>query len=192
MRYYDITRELFSTPVYPGDPVPEKELIRSIDRGDRSNLTYLKMCVHNSTHMDAPKHFVNDGKTIGEITMEQVMGECAVIACEEELTAEDARRKLEGAGTKKVLLKGMTYFGEETARVFAEAGIELIGVERQTVGYDGETAGVHRILLGSGMVILEGLDLSEVKEGTYFLSAAPLKLAGCEGSPCRPVLIEGL
>lgn len=81
-------------------------------------------------------------------------------------------------------------FQEETAQVFADAGIELLGVERQTVGPDGDTKGVHKILLGADMALIEGVWLDEVKPGDYFLCAQPLKLAGVEGSPCRAVLIE--
>ena len=79
MKFYDITRELFSTPVYPGDPVPEHEWLKQIKNGDSSNLTYLKLCAHNATHMDAPRHFVEGGRTIDELELSQVMGMCSVV-----------------------------------------------------------------------------------------------------------------
>lgn len=190
MKFYDITRELFSTPVYPGDPIPEHEWLKLIKNGDSSNLTYLKMCAHNATHMDAPRHFIEGGRTIDELELSQVMGMCSVVECDGVLDAKTARELIAGK-EKKILLKGSNcVFQEETAQVFADAGIELLGVERQTVGPDGDTKGVHKILLGADMALIEGVWLDEVKPGDYFLCAQPLKLAGVEGSPCRAVLIE--
>lgn len=188
MKFYDLTQELFSSNVYPGDPAPEFERLRQIKNGDRSNLTYLKMCAHNGTHMDAPRHFIEGGRAIADLELEQVMGPCSVIAWDGDLDAVRAAELIKGK-QKKILWKGQTVFGEEAARVFAEAGIELVGVERQTVGPDGNTAGVHRILLGADMAILEGLVLTDVEPGEYFLCAQPLKLEGSDGSPCRAVLM---
>lgn len=191
MKYYDITRELFSTKVYPGDPVPEWERILQIKNGDSCNLSYLKMCAHNGTHMDAPRHFLDEGISIEELPLEQVMGECSVIIWDKELNGEDAQKCLAGISSpKKVLWKGNTIFTEGAARVFVEAGMELVGVERQTVGPQNNTEPVHRILLGAGMAILEGLCLDEVEQGEYFLCAQPLKLAGFDGAPCRAVLMK--
>ena len=193
MKFYDIAKELFSTPAYPGNPSPEHVWIKQIKNGDRSNLTYLKMCAHNATHMDAPLHFIEGGRTIEQIPLEQVMGPCTVLETEgDELDAATAAKLIAGS-QKRVLLKGRELvFREETAQVFADAGLCLVGVERQTVGPAGDTAGVHRILLGADMAILEGLDLTDVPVGDYYLCAQPLKLGECEGSPCRPVLIEGV
>ena len=73
MKLYDITRELFGTEVYPGDPAPEYERLLEVRNGDACNLTYLKMCAHNGTHMDAPRHFLDEGKAIDELPLEQVM-----------------------------------------------------------------------------------------------------------------------
>lgn len=190
LKFYDITRELFSTPVYPGDPIPEHEWLKQIKNGDSSNLTYLKMCAHNATHMDAPRHFIEGGRTIGELELTQVMGACSVAAWDGMLDAETARELIAGK-QKKLLLKGMCVFREDTAQVFADAGIELLGVERQTVGPENDTKGVHKILLGADMALIEGLCLDDVEPGEYFLCAQPLKMDGVEGSPCRAVLIDG-
>lgn len=189
MELFDITRELFSSKVYPGDPAPEYERIMEMKNGDSCNLTYLRMCAHNGTHMDAPRHFLDQGKSIDELPLEQVMGECHVIQYDGELDRESAKRLISGKG-KKLLWKGNAVFSEEAAMVFAEAGVELVGVVSQTVGPADSPEGVHRILLGAGMAILEGLELDAVEEGNYFLCAQPLKLAGCDGAPCRAVLIK--
>ncbi|GAA0793898.1 cyclase family protein [Faecalicatena orotica] len=189
MELFDITRELFSSRVYPGDPAPEYDRIMEVKNGDACNLTYLKMCAHNGTHMDAPRHFLDEGKSIDELPLEQVMGACHVLRYDGELDGETAKMLISGRG-KKILWKGDVVFSEDAAGAFAEAGLELVGVESQTVGPVDDTEGVHKILLGAGMAILEGLDLEEVEEGAYFLCAQPLKLAGCDGAPCRAVLVK--
>lgn len=191
MKFYDITRELFSSKVYPGDPVPEFERILEVKKGDACNLTYLKMCAHNGTHMDAPRHFLDEGKSIEELPLDQVMGSCAVLEYNGELDGVTAADIIEGKG-KKLLFKGSTVFTEEAAKAFVQAGVELVGVESQTVGPEDAPAAVHQILLGAGMAILEGVCLEEVEPGDYFLCAQPLKLRGCDGAPCRAVLIDGI
>lgn len=188
MKLYDITRELYSSKVYPGDPVPEYEQILEVGNGDACNLTYLKMCAHNGTHMDAPRHFFDEGKSIDELPLEQVMGECCVLEYDGELSGETARQMIAGRG-KKLLWKGSVIFTVESAQVFARSGVELVGVESQTVGPEDAPAEVHKVLLGSGMAILEGVCLDEVEAGEYFLCAQPLKLARGDGAPCRAVLI---
>ena len=101
MKFYDITRELFSTPVYPGDPVPEHEWLKQIKNGDSSNLTYLKLCAHNATHMDAPRHFVEGGRTIDELELSQVMGMCSVVEYDGMLDAKTARALICGKEKKR-------------------------------------------------------------------------------------------
>ena len=196
MKYYDIARELFTAPVFPGNPEPEHIWLKRIQDGLPSNLTYLKMCAHNGTHMDAPLHFVDGGRTIEQIPLEQVMGPCSVI--EAEGIPDGAAIAAMIAGRReRILWKGDVVFLEDGAQAMVDAGVRLVGVEARTVGPMDDTSGnhrvgVHRILLGADLTILEGLNLSEVPAGDYFLCAQPLKLGECEGSPCRPVLIEGI
>lgn len=190
MKFYDISRELFGSAVYPGDPAPECERLMQVRNGDGCNLTYLKMCTHNGTHMDAPRHFLDEGRAVDELPLKQVMGPCSVVEFDGILDAEQACRIIAGK-EKKVLWKGRVVFTEDAARVFAQAGMELTGVESLTVGPEDSPAGVHKTLLGARMAILEGLYLSDVECGEYFLCAQPLKLGGCDGAPCRAVLIEG-
>ena len=88
MKLYDITRELFSTAIYPGDPVPAAEPVNEIRKGDAFNLTRITLGTHSGTHMDAPWHFIPEGKTIEEITLEQTIGPCHVVALEGKVTRE--------------------------------------------------------------------------------------------------------
>ena len=189
---YDITQPIFSCTVYPGDPTPQLEQLCSIDKGDVINLTAFSMCSHNGTHVDAPAHFIKDGKTVDQLDLSVFVGDCYVARHEGDMTAEDARRILDHAAkagaSERILIAGKALVTEAAARVFADAGIKLLGNESQTVGPEDAPMQVHLILLGAEVVLLEGLVLSHVPEGKYFLSAAPLHLDGCEGAPCRAVL----
>lgn len=189
MKYYDVTQEIFSAAVYPGDPVPEYERIQELEQGDECNLTYLKMCTHNGTHMDAPCHFIRGGRSIEEINPSQFMGECDVLEFYGVLDGATARKMIAEKG-KKLLWKGKLEITEEAAAVFAGEKLELLGVEGQTVGTESSSQKVHKILLGADMVIVEGLVLKDVESGKYFLCALPLKLAGSDGAPCRVVLMK--
>ena len=210
MKIYDISQEVFSCEVFPGDPVPQSELLCSIEEGEFYNLTVFHMCAHNGTHVDAPFHFVGDGKTIDEVGLEPFVGMAYVAEHDGVVTAEDAERILEkakqaaqgtddvlrksqqakGDAAKRILIKGNAEVSLEAAEVFANAGIFLIGNESQTVGPEDAPMAVHLVLLKAGVVLLEGIRLEQVPEGTYLLNAAPLNLGGADGAPCRAVLIE--
>lgn len=196
MKIYDISQELFSCVVWPGDPAPEKETLCSMDKGDIINLTAFSMCAHNGTHIDAPSHFINHSKNVDQISLSKFIGEAYVADFEGIVTAEDAQKIIDKANmislesAKKILLKGKTTVSLEAAQVFAKLGIDLIGNESQTVGPEDAPMAVHKTLLGAEVVLLEGIRLAHVPEGVYLLNAAPINLAGAEGSPCRAVLIK--
>lgn len=190
---YDISQEVLSCNVFPGDPHPEIERVNSIDRGDICNLTRLTMCAHNGTHVDAPFHFINEGKTLEKMSLGSFVGDCYVTHYDGEIDAELAttilnKAKKAGAG-ERILIGGKAVVTAEAAREFAKARIKLIGNESQTVGPENAPMEVHLILLKEEIVLLEGIVLSHVQDGKYILSAAPLNLAGCDGAPCRAVLI---
>lgn len=196
MKIYDISQELFSCVVWPGDPAPKKETLCSMDNGDIINLTAFSMCAHNGTHIDAPSHFINHAKNVDEIDLSKFIGQAYVADFEGIVTGEDARAIIEKAksisieAAKKILLKGKTTVSLEAAEVFAESKIDLIGNESQTVGPEEAPMAVHKVLLGAEIVLLEGVRLNHVPEGVYLLNAAPINLAGAEGAPCRAVLIR--
>ncbi len=193
MKIYDISQELFSCVVFPGDPAPLKETLNSISDGGLYNLTALSMCVHNGTHIDAPFHFINDGKTVDRVELSKVIGRAYVVEHDSELTADDAREILIVAATesaKMILIKGKATVTLEAANIFAESRIDLIGNESQTVGPEDSPMAVHKVLLGAEIVLLEGIRLAHVPEGFYLLNAAPINLAGSDGAPCRAVLLE--
>ena len=190
LTYFDISKELFSSTVYPGDPAPSKKPFLSIEKGDVCNLTEITLGSHNGTHLDAPKHFVRDGLSVAEIPLDKTMGPCKLVSASGEITASQMQEWLLD-GTKKLLIRGDILLTPEASSVMAKASLDLIGVEGQTVGLGDTQVTVHQILLGAGIIILEGLVLSMVPEdGAYFLSAAPIKMDGLDGSPIRPVLIS--
>lgn len=196
MKIYDISQEVFSCEVYPGDAAPQKNEVMRMERGDLYNLTEFSMCAHNGTHVDAPFHFLKDGKTVEKLALEKMIGLAYVAEHKGALIAEDAKEILTKAkeankeSMKRILIKGEAIVSNEAAEVFAMAGIGLLGVESQSVGPEDASMAVHKTLLGAEVVLLEGIRLQDVSEGVYFLNAAPLSLAGADGAPCRAVLID--
>ena len=196
MKIYDISQEVFSCQVYPGDPAPAKEMLSTMDSGDLYNLTAFRMCAHNGTHIDAPFHFIEDGKTVDAIDLEAVVGMAYVAEHQGNVSGDDATKIMEKAkaqnaeAAKRILIKGTAEVSPEAAKVFAGSGILLLGNESQTIGPEDEPMEVHQLLLGADVILLEGIRLSEVPEGCYFLNAAPLNLAGADGAPCRAILME--
>ena len=190
MKIYDISQEVFSCGVYPGDPKPEKQTLCATADGAMYNLTAFSMCAHNGTHIDAPFHFLPGGKTVEQLPLETFVGDCFVARCQGELTASDAEAVLEKArDTERLLIAGHATVTAEAASVFASGSLRLLGCEGQTVGPEEAPMEVHLTLLRRGIALLEGIVLDGVPEGRYFLSAAPLNLAGADGAPCRAFLI---
>ena len=196
MKLYDVSQEVFSSSVYPGDPIPERRILSSMEKGALYNLTAFSMCAHNGTHIDAPYHFIKEGKTVDEIPLFRVVGRCAVASFEGNVTASDMAALLSRVtavspdAAKRILVKGKAELSLEAAKLLAETGIYLYGNESQTVGPEDAPMAVHRVLLGEEVILLEGIRLSDVPDGLYTLVAAPLSLGGADGAPCRAILIE--
>ncbi len=176
--------------------MPERILLQDMSEGAEYNLTAFSMCAHNGTHVDSPLHYLKDGESIDAIGLEAFVGKAYVAEHHGILSGDDAEGILDRAeatspeGAKRILIKGDAVVSAAAADVFASHGILLLGNESMSVGPEDSPEEVHRILLGAGVVLLEGIRLGEVTKGVYFLSAAPLNLAGAEGSPCRAILID--
>lgn len=176
------------------------ERVQSIPNGDICNLTRFSMCAHNGTHVDAPFHFIDGGKTIDQVELKKFIGPCYVVRHDGNVTGEDAEEILERARAiendpndpcyKRILIAGDAVVTEDAAKVFADNGIYLIGNESQTVGPIDTPANVHYILLGAEVVLLEGIRLQNIDEGKYILFSQPLNLGGCDGAPVRAVLVR--
>ena len=196
MKIYDISQEVFTCQVYPGDPAPEKMTLSSMEKGGLYNLTAFRMCAHNGTHIDAPYHFLKDGRTVDAVSLEAFVGMAFVAEHHGIVSGDDAAAIIKSAkeqnmdAAKRILIKGDAEVSEEAAKVFASSGLLLLGNESQTVGPQDAPMAVHLTLLSAGVILLEGIRLAEVSEGVFFLNAAPLNLSGADGSPCRAILID--
>jgi arylformamidase len=178
--------------VYPGDPEVRLERLSSIADGDVVNLSRLDLGVHSGTHVDAPLHFVDGGPSVETLPLEVLVGPCVVV--------EGLDPAAVPPGAERVLFKTPNSrlwerdeFSEdfvaldgEAARTLVERGVRLVGIDYLSIA-DEEA---HRILLGSGVVAVESLDLREVEPGEYRLVCAPLKLVGAEGAPARVLLLR--
>ena len=191
---YDISQEVFSCQVYPGDPAPQRKILSSFDEGDPYHLTAFSMCAHNGTHVDVPFHFLREGKTVDQVPLDAFVGKCYVARHQGDVTGDVAeaimRKAFSFGASQRILVAGMATVTLEGAEIFAAHSLKLLGNESQTVGPKDAPSHVHRVLLGRGIVLLEGIVLSGIPEGQYLLSAAPLNLSGSDGAPCRAYLIK--
>ena len=203
MEIYDISQEVFNCTVFPGDPQPERINMQSIANGDICNLTGIRMCAHNGTHVDAPCHFIDGANTIDKVSLDRFIGYAYVTAFDGIIKEADAGDIMDRAieadrkcphqsdkASYRILVKGKAVVSEEAAAVFAGSGIRLFGNESQTVGPEDAPGNVHLIMLSKNIVLLEGIRLSRVPEGVYMLNAAPINLGGADGAPCRAVLMS--
>lgn len=196
MKIYDISQEVFSSVVFPGDPPPKKKTLLNIKNGDVCNLTELSMCAHNGTHIDAPYHFCENGKTVEQISLERLVGYAYVIKHNGDVTEDDAKEFIKKAKNahpdayKRILIGGNATITYEASVALANEGIYLVGNESQTVGPEDAPMAVHKALLEKEVVLLEGIRLENIPEGVYILSTAPLLLGGIDGAPCRAILIK--
>lgn len=188
MEIFDISQELFSGTVYLGDLKPSVQKVCAIENGEDYNLSNLSMCLHNATHIDAPSHYIKNGKTVDEIDLQKCIGDAFVVEWKGIITAKTVKNQIP-KDCKRLLIKGNCVISLEAAKAFVDFKLDLIGVEISTVGEGDEEQKVHRLLLENEMIIIENLVLKNISEGKYFLYAVPLKLGKCEASPCRAILI---
>ncbi|MCL2409124.1 MAG: cyclase family protein [Oscillospiraceae bacterium] len=188
IKIIDITQELFSCRVYPGDKPPTYERVKTVAR-DKYNLTNISMSVHNGTHIDAPKHFIAGGNAVHELDLSVFYGKCTVVEFEGIIGDNEIAGILKNC-RKRLLFKGRNELTENAAALIANSQVKLIGVESQSVGNIDHPLPVHVILLKKGIIPLEGLNLSNVDPGEYILSAFPLNMQDSDGSPVRAVLID--
>lgn len=189
----DISQEILSCTVYPGDTTPSAEKVMDMSKGDLYNLTNFSMCAHNGTHIDAPRHFIKDGKTVDMLPLSSFVGDCFVARHSGQMSGADAFEIMALAqqygADQRILIAGDSTVTQQAAQVFADNKILLLGVESQSVGPLDAPMAVHKILLLQDIVLLEGLVLGSIPQGRYFLAAQPLNIGGAEGAPCRAVLI---
>ncbi len=191
---------------WPGDPEPTFELISEIERGSEANVTLCRMTAHTGTHMDAPAHFLAGREGIDHFPLETGIGPARVITMPAECDSI-GRSQLEGLQIgpgSRVILKtrnsnkswfnaefdpGFVALNASGAEFLAANGVSLLGVDYLSVGrFQADGAETHRILLGAGIWVVEGLNLIDVQDGEYDLVCLPLRIEGADGSPARVVL----
>ncbi len=185
--------------VWPGDPAPRLEPVATLAQ-DGVALTRLVLSSHCGTHVDAPAHFLAGGATVDMLPLAALVGPVQVIDCPgqgpvdwRELEAVEGERLLIRTGASAGLKAGLfdtAYRGLSVAAATRLASrVRLVGID--TLSIEPFQAGdypVHRTLLGAGVVIVEGVDLERVRPGRYDMTALPLRLVGCDGSPARVLL----
>jgi arylformamidase len=206
MKIYDISLTLSPSTVRWVTSQPLELIERKrMRRGDSNNSSSIHASVHAGTHVDAPFHFVPEGRTIESLPLDIFIGPARVCALDVEnrITAADVRR-LDLAGETRVLFKTrnsgllqkpsydptFVSFSVDAAEALAQLGVRLVGLDYLSVARADEQVPVHRAFLDRGVVLLEGADLSQVPAGRYELICLPVKLAGSDGAPCRAVLRE--
>lgn len=204
-RWRDVSVPIRDAMVHwPGDPPVEVSRQLSIERGDPANLSAVSMSAHTGTHVDAPLHFIAGGAPVDEVPLDAAMGRARVIeiADPEAVGADELRGHAPRRG-ERLLLKtrnsarrwweegfdeDFVHVDPAAAELLAEAQVALVGVDYLSVGGMQSGAETHRHLLGAGIWIVEGLELSEVAPGDYELICLPLRLAGADGAPARALL----
>ncbi len=210
MKIYDVTLPLSPTlPSWPGDPPLQTELVSSIEAGANANVTKLTMSVHSGTHLDAPCHFLRDGATVESLPLDVLIGPAYVVRIPDEVTfldshilaaaaiPTDASRVLFKTRNSSLWTRGVREFQTDFAAIpedgacwLAARGVRLVGIDYLSVAPYRKGTPTHQILLQAGVVIVEGLDLSNVEAGVYEMYCLPLKLSGADGAPARVILID--
>jgi len=192
-------------PVWPGDPSPRIERLQSLEEGDPATVSALNLCVHTGTHIDAPSHFLLAGKKVGDIPLHHLIGPVTVSDFSGSfIDADDLAEATIPKNCRRLLLRtsnsSLWQLGETFAKDFValtpdaaywlvEHGIEVIGIDYLSIErYQEPDNRTHQILLDAGIVIIEGLNLSQASAGNYELICLPLRLDEAEGAPARAIL----
>lgn len=210
MKIYDITLTISpDMPVWPGDAPVVLEQVESMDRGAHANVTRLAMGAHTGTHVDAPHHFLNDGRTVESLPLEILTGPALVVQLPDKLdliTAAVLEAASIPAGTERLLLRtrnstywrdgvkefqnGFVGISADGAEWLVRHNLRLVGVDYLSVAPYQQSGPTHQILLKAGIVLLEGADLHAIHPGVYDLYCLPMKLLGSDGAPARVLLIQ--
>jgi arylformamidase len=194
-------------PTYPNNMPFTVEPIKRLARGDSSNVSTLHLSAHSGTHVDAPRHFFDDGIGTDALPLEMLLGRTRVIemTTRKGISAEDLL-PIDLSEDVRVLIKTVNsrfwgsrdfhtdYVGmtESGARHLVERGIKVVGVDYLSVEeFRKPGAPAHHVLLGAGTIVIEGLNLRDVEPGLYEMYCLPLRVVGSDGAPARVVLRKG-
>jgi len=209
MHIYDITLTISpDLPVWPGDPPVKIERVAKIEEGANSNLSRMSMGVHTGTHVDAPLHFLTGGNGVESLPLNILIGRAYVLNLPDAdiITASVLKQSSIPTETNRLIIKtrnsqylahkdpvfrtDFVGISSDAAEFLVGLGIKLIGIDYLSVAPYKQSRPTHEILLKSDVVIVEGLDLSNITQGQYTLYCLPLKIAGCDGAPARAILVS--
>ncbi len=191
MLLYDISTDILKAKVFEGDPKPSLNYIKSTENGDDYNLSVLSTCMHTGTHIDSPYHFDSDGSKIEDMKLSVFYGKCTVVTIKGVLTGEDMERLLPYCKRRLILHgDGEAYLSYSAAVVIADSDIQLIGTDGLSVSTAFDEYRTHMEFARANIAVLEGLNLTGIRDGEYTLCAFPIKVSGAEAAPCRAVLME--
>jgi arylformamidase len=196
-----------TTPVYEGDAPMKFDFLKDMRRGDPLTLSVYSLGAHSGTHIDAPMHFVADGAPVDRIPLDALVGPARVVQIPDSVQAIDAVElaRHQWKGAERVLFRtrsterrwmssaefhrDFAYIAPDAAQLLADAGVKLVGIDYISAEQFGAPAPLtHRLLLGAGIPIVEGLDLTDVPAGDYDLIVLPMKVRGHEGAPARAIV----
>ncbi len=210
MKIHDVTLTIQAgMTVWPGDISVELYRKEKIEDGGMANNSNISMGVHTGTHIDSPYHFINHGIKVDQIPLDTLVGPADLIELPDSVEVIDAaiiKSISFTPGVKRVLFKtrnskiwsrspelfheDFVGIGADGAQLLVDLGVKLVGIDYLSAAPFTASKLTHDILLGAGMVLIEGLDLSKVSPGTYTLACLPLKLKDTDGAPARVILIE--
>ena len=192
--------------VYPGDPPLEVTRVRAIAKGDPANVTHLALGAHTGTHVDAPAHFIDGAPTLEQIPLDRMVGEATVLDLRGRAAIDAAALRRHDIEAGSIVLcktdnsilweragfqESFAYLTRDAAEYLVERQVKTIGMDYLSIEQFGSaTFEVHKILLGHGVLIIEGLDLRGISPGSYLLACLPLNLQGVDGAPARAVLMR--
>ncbi|MDH3974998.1 MAG: cyclase family protein [Deltaproteobacteria bacterium] len=208
-KIYDISIPISeSMIVWPGDGKVEISQLSHLSKGDASTVSQIYMGSHTGTHVDAPSHFIAEGREADNLDLNLLTGPALVVDARgfESITARSLEKLSIPRKTKRVLFltknsqfwsenesefrKDFTAITEDGAHWLVSRGIGLIGIDYLSVAPFNNGIPTHKALLGNDVIIVEGLNLSGIEPGSYELVCLPLKISGIDGAPARAILIE--
>ena len=210
MQIFDITLSISpEIPTWPGDMKVKLGRVKKIEEGASNNLSQMELGVHTGTHVDAPFHFVQSGIKIDELPLEVLLGPVQVVQMGDDvdlITADTLKNVKIDPRIPRILFKtrnthywekkekefqaGFVAIAQDAAAELVAMGMKLVGIDYLSVGPFTNSKPTHDTLLGAGMALLEGADLSKVEPGLYELYCLPMKLKATEGAPARAILVK--
>jgi len=206
-RIYDISVPIRSGGlVYPGNPEIDIALQQAVAKGASANVSTIRFGSHTGTHVDASRHFFDDGQPVDKIPLDRLIGPALLVGFSDEVRSVGAaelckhdikdhkrillRTRNSALLSRKEFVNDYTYLAPDGAQYLVDKGVELVGIDYLSIEqFHSGHHRTHRTLLERSVVIVEGLDLSVPAPGEYQFICFPLRIEGCDGAPARAVLI---